>query len=129
MITHKIGKAMGTQLDRVNEFSFQQRIAEQDEQIRALREQIIALRERLASYEDQVSVITPRPTGTPATLHNGRPIQTWSQLAKRLPYSYHQIRRYTLSAWEHVRINGTYFVYVDTPLIPPVKKQKARRKN
>lgn len=133
MITRKIGRAMSSQLDRVNEFNSIQRLADMEEENRALREQIATLREQLAAYEDQsVGAFreTPAAKQRTGTLHNNRPVATWSQLAKKLHYSYHQCRRYTLASggWEHAIINGTYFVYVDQPL-NPITKQKARRKN
>lgn len=122
VITKQIGRAMSAQLDRVNSQNILQRLTDLEEENRALREELKALR---AARELPAMPAAERTT---ATLHNGRPVLTWAQLEKKMPYSYHQIRRYTLAGWEHTIINGTYFVYVDQPL-NAITKQKARRKN
>lgn len=129
MITRQIGRAMSTQLHRVNNDpeTLRERIAELTDQVELLREMNKTKDRRIFDLEDQLAAAesgTHLDVSSAPQTYQGRPVLTPNQAASRAWVSRATVNRYlTGGYWQGVQLPGSnrWLVYADQPL---TKKRK-----
>ncbi len=125
MITKQIGEAMLAQVERVNDSPDRLRevIAEQADQIERLKAALAAAHDIL----DQVApdaIRRPKAAGPSslsnsleATTHNGKPVISVAESARRARVNYFTAVRYLQSGWWRGElVSNRWMVYADQPL-------------
>lgn len=127
-ISRDIGRAMSTQLERVNHTPERllERIAQLEDQLDLLRGM---LRVKESENTDLRAVLESRGSDRPAApqLFNGRPVITPNEAAARTWTSRSTVNRYLTSGyWQGIQVPGSnrWWVYADQPLV----KKHGRKK-
>lgn len=138
IITSTIGKAMATQLDRVNDDSAYlrnkvERIQTSNEELRRkwreAQTEINRLQIALDEAQRKLSMIESADSDSKHPTHNGRPVMTVKQAVKQTGIPAHTIYRYLRSGhWAAAEVAGQYRIYADQPLTRKTPKKRGRKK-